>query len=176
VDVHEKLDELTAALESARAMPMSASCIVNRGEILALIDDIRELLPEEFRHAQMLLETGTRRRGGPPRGRQDDGGSGRRQAALVSETDIRVVADREAEESARPRSREAEQMRGRSTTTSTPSWRTSRWCSTDARGGAPRREKLRGHHDLEGYEDAGQRRADAVLTMVRVLGGPAALR
>ncbi len=37
-------------------MPMSASCILNRSEVLALVDDIRELLPEEFRHAEMLLQ------------------------------------------------------------------------------------------------------------------------
>jgi len=36
-------------------MPMSASCVVNRGEVLGLLEEIRSLLPEEFRHAQMLL-------------------------------------------------------------------------------------------------------------------------
>jgi hypothetical protein len=55
VDVHDKLDELTAVVEGARSMPMSASCVVNRGEVLALLEEIRGLLPEEFRHAQMLL-------------------------------------------------------------------------------------------------------------------------
>ncbi|MDP9398264.1 MAG: hypothetical protein M3P96_10800 [Actinomycetota bacterium] len=55
MDVHDKLDELTAAIENARAMPMSGACIVNRAEVLALLDDLRELLPEEFRHAELLL-------------------------------------------------------------------------------------------------------------------------
>jgi hypothetical protein len=55
VDVHEKLNELAAMIESARAMPMSASCIVNRADALALIDEIRELLPEELRYAELLL-------------------------------------------------------------------------------------------------------------------------
>ena len=55
MDVHEKLAELTAIVEQARSMPMSASCVVNRGEVLGLIEEIRALLPEEFRHAQMLL-------------------------------------------------------------------------------------------------------------------------
>ena len=55
MDVHEKLDELAATVEQARSMPMSASCVVNRGEVLGLIEEIRALLPEEFRHAQMLL-------------------------------------------------------------------------------------------------------------------------
>jgi cell division septum initiation protein DivIVA len=56
VDVHDKLDELTKMVESARSMPMSASCIVNRGEVLGLLEELRELLPEEFRHAQLLLQ------------------------------------------------------------------------------------------------------------------------
>lgn len=55
MDVHDKLDELTDLVENARSMPMSASCILNRGELLALLEDLRELLPEEFRHAQLLL-------------------------------------------------------------------------------------------------------------------------
>lgn len=56
MDVHDKLDELIAVVESARSMPMSASCVVNRGEVLGLLEELRELLPEEFRHAQLLLQ------------------------------------------------------------------------------------------------------------------------
>jgi hypothetical protein len=55
VDVHDKLDELISLVENARAMPMSASCIVNRAEVTALLRDIKELLPEEFHHAELLL-------------------------------------------------------------------------------------------------------------------------
>lgn len=56
MDVHDKLDELAALVESARAMPMSASCIVNRGEVLALLEEIRQLLPEDLAHAESLLQ------------------------------------------------------------------------------------------------------------------------
>ena len=55
MDVHDKLDELITIVEEARSMPMSASCIINRGEVLALLEEVRALLPEEFRHAQLLL-------------------------------------------------------------------------------------------------------------------------
>lgn len=55
MDVHEKLDELISLVENARAMPMSASCIVNRADVTALLRDIKELLPEEFHHAELLL-------------------------------------------------------------------------------------------------------------------------
>jgi cell division septum initiation protein DivIVA len=55
VDVHDKLDELTAMVEGARSMPMSASCILNRGEVLAILDELRALLPEEFDQAERIL-------------------------------------------------------------------------------------------------------------------------
>ena len=55
MDVHSKLDELENTIEQARSMPMSASCIVNRSEVRTLIDELRELLPEEFHHAELLL-------------------------------------------------------------------------------------------------------------------------
>ena len=55
MDLHEKLDELTGIVEQARSMPMSASCVVNRGEVLELLAEVKALLPEEFRHAQILL-------------------------------------------------------------------------------------------------------------------------
>lgn len=55
MDVHDKLDDLTATVESARSLPMSASCVLHRGEVLTMLDDIRELLPEELRRARALL-------------------------------------------------------------------------------------------------------------------------
>jgi cell division septum initiation protein DivIVA len=54
--VQSKLDELTAILESARAMPMSASCVVNRGELLGLLDELRGLLPEAMTQARSVLQ------------------------------------------------------------------------------------------------------------------------
>ncbi|KQX69571.1 hypothetical protein [Angustibacter sp. Root456] len=55
MDVHDKLDEITQYVEDARAMPMSASALVNRVELLGLLDELRELLPEELHHADLLL-------------------------------------------------------------------------------------------------------------------------
>jgi hypothetical protein len=55
VDLHDKLDEITEIVETARAMPMSASCLVNRAEMLALLDELRTLLPEELDLADRLL-------------------------------------------------------------------------------------------------------------------------
>ncbi|MDX6201357.1 MAG: hypothetical protein QOF82_1647 [Frankiales bacterium] len=55
-DVQVKLDEIVATVESARAMPMSASCVVNRADLLGQLDELRELLPGEFRQARYLLQ------------------------------------------------------------------------------------------------------------------------
>jgi cell division septum initiation protein DivIVA len=54
--VQSKLDEVTAAIEAARAMPMSASCVVNRGELLELLRELRGLLPEEITEARSVLQ------------------------------------------------------------------------------------------------------------------------
>jgi multidrug efflux pump subunit AcrA (membrane-fusion protein) len=55
VDVHDKLDELSALVEGARAMPMSASCVVNRGQVLDLLDEVRALLPTSLDQADEIM-------------------------------------------------------------------------------------------------------------------------
>jgi hypothetical protein len=54
-EVHTKLAEIAALVEGARAMPMSASCVVNRGDLLALVGDLESLLPETLTRAQEVL-------------------------------------------------------------------------------------------------------------------------
>jgi cell division septum initiation protein DivIVA len=55
VDVHDKLDDLSALVENARSMPMSASCVVNRGQVLDLLDEVRALLPDSLAQADDVL-------------------------------------------------------------------------------------------------------------------------
>jgi F0F1-type ATP synthase membrane subunit b/b' len=55
VEIHDTLDELVQAIESARAVPMSASCMVNRSEVLALLDKARRQLPTDLTKADSLL-------------------------------------------------------------------------------------------------------------------------
>lgn len=99
MDVHDKLDELAALIEGARSMPMSASCVVHRGEVLALVDDLRELLPEELRHAEALLD---QRESVIEEGRREAGGildaAHQEHARLVAETEVLADAHREADE------------------------------------------------------------------------------
>lgn len=49
------LDQLRQIVSQAKSVPMSASCVVNRAELLELIDRIRAGLPEELGRAQGLL-------------------------------------------------------------------------------------------------------------------------
>jgi cell division septum initiation protein DivIVA len=56
VDISAKLDELAALIEAARAMPMSASCIINRTEVLDAIEDLRGSLPDELTVARGVLK------------------------------------------------------------------------------------------------------------------------
>lgn len=55
MEIHDRLDELQVLVEDARAMPLSASCVVNRSQVLDLIAEIRQLLPEAVHRADELL-------------------------------------------------------------------------------------------------------------------------
>jgi len=55
VDVDQRLEELAILIEEAKAVPLSASCMVNRAQVLDMIEDIREALPESLSDADQLL-------------------------------------------------------------------------------------------------------------------------
>ncbi|MEU6404433.1 cell division initiation protein [Streptomyces sp. NPDC046985] len=55
MDVQKKLDEIAAAVSGARSMPMSASCVVNRADLLALLEEVRQALPGSLAQAQELI-------------------------------------------------------------------------------------------------------------------------
>lgn len=55
MDVDQKLEELSVLVEEAKAVPLSASCMVNRAVVLDLIDDIRDALPRSISDADQLL-------------------------------------------------------------------------------------------------------------------------
>ncbi|MFN8015527.1 MAG: hypothetical protein U0R17_02820 [Acidimicrobiia bacterium] len=56
VGVEELLLRVRDLIDTARSMPMSASVLVNREELLELLDDALDGLPEELRHARWLLK------------------------------------------------------------------------------------------------------------------------
>ncbi|AZM91383.1 cell division initiation protein [Streptomyces sp. W1SF4] len=55
MDVQKKLDEIVAAVGGARTMPMSASCVINRAELLARLEELREALPGSLAQARELI-------------------------------------------------------------------------------------------------------------------------
>lgn len=54
--IDELLVELRDLIENARTVPMSASVLVNRDDVLELVDEILAALPEELRHARWLIK------------------------------------------------------------------------------------------------------------------------
>ena len=54
--VFEALDELSAIVEEARGVPMTSGCVVPRGDVLELIDDIKDAIPGELDDAQDVLD------------------------------------------------------------------------------------------------------------------------
>jgi hypothetical protein len=54
--VADLVAELRYVIESARALPLSASSTINKDEVLARIDEIQANMPEELRSARWLLK------------------------------------------------------------------------------------------------------------------------
>ena len=55
MDSIEKLISAITMVEEARGVPLSASCVVHRGEMLELLDDARQALPVDFDSAQKVI-------------------------------------------------------------------------------------------------------------------------
>jgi multidrug resistance efflux pump len=112
VDVHAKLDELTALIENARAMPMSASCVVNRGEVLAHLDELRSLLPSEFDEARRVLDDkGAVIAEGHVEAEQIIEAARTERARMISKTEVMQEAAKAAEATVATAVADAERMR-----------------------------------------------------------------
>ena len=57
MDSIEKLTSAITLVEEARGVPLSASCVVHRAEMLEILDEAREALPTDFESARKILET-----------------------------------------------------------------------------------------------------------------------
>ena len=112
MDVLERLEDLAEMVEDAKAMPLSASCLVNRNEVLDIIEEIREMLPDALNRADSVL-----------RDRQSVIESGRveadaiiesareEQRRLVSQHEVYLEAVREADAARAALAGELEDMR-----------------------------------------------------------------
>ena len=77
-----KLAKLRDLVAHARSMPMSASCVVNRQDVLAAIDDVIDNLPDEIAEAQDVIENSRDAR--PPARPRPSGSPSRRTNAPPS--------------------------------------------------------------------------------------------
>lgn len=119
--VYDTLDELVALVETARAMPLSASCVLPREQVLDLLDEIRASLPRAIDDARELVASREEMLG-QARDRRDRAIAAAQAQAeavvaaaraeadrLVSETEVRRAAEAEARgilEAARERAAE----------------------------------------------------------------------
>ncbi len=57
MDSVEKLMSAITMVEEARGVPLSASCVVHRAEMLELLDEAREGLPTDFKSARAIIDS-----------------------------------------------------------------------------------------------------------------------
>ena len=55
MDSIEKLNTAIAVVDEARGVPLSASCVVHRGEMLEILEGAREMLPKDLFAAEVIL-------------------------------------------------------------------------------------------------------------------------
>lgn len=112
MDVHDKIDEIVKFLESARTMPMSSSAVVNRPDLLRMLEELRAMLPGSLRAAEavldqreaLLAEARTNAERLIATGQQEHG-------RLVSEHGVLVAAEAKAEEAVAASAEKADEMR-----------------------------------------------------------------
>jgi vacuolar-type H+-ATPase subunit H len=98
MDAQAKLDQIIELVESAKSMPLSASVLVNKAEILALLDELRGALPEELREAQWVIKDRDDVVDGGRKEAERIVAEARTEAArLVSRTEVVQSATKEAE-------------------------------------------------------------------------------
>lgn len=89
------LDALSTAISTARAMPMSSSVLVNRAEMLDLIDQARDALPTQLGRADELLADADSARAAAQAEAEAVLVRARQRASELVDTEAVVVAARE---------------------------------------------------------------------------------
>lgn len=112
MDVQKKLDEIVAAVGGARSMPMSASCVINRAELLALLEEVRAALPGSLAQARELI--GDREQMVEEARREADRiieSAHSQRGSLISDTEVARRSQAEADRILEDARREAEEVR-----------------------------------------------------------------
>jgi cell division septum initiation protein DivIVA len=98
MDIAARLHQLEELIREAKSMPLSASVLVNKDEVLELVDGMRNTLPEEIKQARWVVKD---REELLAKARRDAEAiveeARKEQARLVSEEEIAAESVREAE-------------------------------------------------------------------------------
>lgn len=112
MDVKELIAQLRATVEGARSMPMSSSAVVNRAEVLGLIERVETALPEALARSEKVF---TDRESVIARGREEADRiiveAEHERDRLVSDTEVYRLAKREAESIVADARKETEGLR-----------------------------------------------------------------
>ncbi|MFJ7625715.1 cell division initiation protein [Streptomyces sp. NPDC097595] len=158
MDVQKKLDEIVATVGNARSMPMSASCVVNRADLLAMLEEVREALPGSLAQAAEVI-------GGHEQlveqARQEAGriieSAHAERTALISDTEIARRSQAEADRILAEARKEADEVRAEADEYVDSKLANFEVVLTKTIGSVDRgREKLLGRgqgFDAQGYED-----------------------
>ncbi|MFJ3086938.1 cell division initiation protein [Streptomyces sp. NPDC086838] len=158
MDVQKKLDEIVDTVGNARSMPMSASCVVNRAELLAMLEEVREALPGSLAQAAEVI-------GGHEQlveqARQEAGriieNAHAERTALISDTEIARRSQAEADRILTEARKEADEVRAEADEYVDSKLANFEVVLTKTIGSVDRgREKLLGRgqgFDEQGYED-----------------------
>ncbi len=112
MDIQQLVGQLRSAIEEARSMPMSSSAVINRAEVLELLDRLQAALPEAFKEQNLVM---TDRDAVVTRGREEAERivveARNERDRLVSDTEVYRIARRQADELVEEARRETAALR-----------------------------------------------------------------
>jgi F0F1-type ATP synthase membrane subunit b/b' len=98
MDIAARIHQLEELIREAKSMPLSASVLVNKDEVLELVDGMRNTLPEEIKQARWVVKDREELLAKARRDAEvivDD--ARKEQARLVSDDEVAAESAREAE-------------------------------------------------------------------------------
>lgn len=112
MDVHVKLAEIRQVVEGARSMPMSASAVVNRAELLGLLDELQGTIASELTDAERVVaDRDSVLEAGRQQAHQILADARNEREHVISDTEVFRVAKREADEVLAHARAESEELR-----------------------------------------------------------------
>jgi cell division septum initiation protein DivIVA len=112
MDPLDRIDEIITFVENARSVPMSRNCMVDRGEMIGLLEQLRSELPTELRRSAALLDERNKiLDAGQREAERMIAEAEAEHARLVSLNEVVVAADREGNRLMNEARAEAQRLR-----------------------------------------------------------------